>query len=108
MFVFWPDGTSEPLRRNPAGPDDAWLLSHRGGESPIGLVLNGGAHVDAGKVPVETPQIPIPLGEGRVYLQLHLHQTFLGGLLDGLGFDQYASVMIEANLEPVEDPRKAF
>ena len=102
VLVFWADGTVEHLRRNPSGSDGVWFLYHRVGQSPVGLALDGAAHVVTGDVPVKTPQIPIPDGEGPVYLQLNLRQTFLGGLLDGLGFDRYASGMIDASLEPIE------
>ena len=108
VLVFWADGTVERLRRNASASDGVWLLHHHVGQSPVGLALNGAAHVVAGEVAVETPQIPIPHGEGPLYLQLNLRQTFLGGLLDGLGFDRYASGMIDASLEPVEGPVVVF
>ena len=110
VLVFWADGTVEPLRRNTSASDDVWLLHHHMGQSPVGLALNGAAHVVAGEVEVtvKTPQIPIPDGEGPLYLQLNLRQTFLGGLLDGLGFDRYANGMIDASLEAVDGPFVVF
>ena len=103
VLVFWADGTVEQLRRNPSGSEGVWLLDHRVGQSPVGLALNAAAHVVTSDVPVKTPQIPIPDGDGPVHLRLNLQQTFLGGLLDGLGLDRYASGMIDASLEPMEE-----
>ena len=89
---------SSDERTVPQNRDGDWIVPEEG----FTIVFRATAHVFSTQVPVETPVFSVPAGTEPLSVELFLEQTFWGGVLDGLGFDRYASGMIEAHLATME------
>ena len=62
------------------------------------LVFRGVARTRGQRVPVTTAITQMPEGEEPLSVELTIEQTFLGGLLDGLGLDQIAPSFVDAEI----------
>ena len=91
--IYIRDSSSSKEHKLAMDADGSWAVP----TSEFRVVYRG---MIGGQVPIQTPSAVVRSGSEAVVLRIHIGQTFLGGVLDGFGFDNLARQHVRADAKP--------